>query len=311
MKKNIFLLILCINFATIFSQEKRQIENIIYNYPNKFKSVEEISNKLKSDFDNKLDLSYAAYFWIINNITYSTSPEINPKSILFSYKTEKEKIEKEKRTFALLASDALSKNNGVCHNYAALFNEICRDCGIESKLVIGNLKSSPDQIGAELDLNHAWNYLKITNNYIIIDCTLGATIKNSSVPQEFYFNTSPELFYLNHYPMETNQFSSIYSKPDYQKLPLFYECYYTSKFKLKTNLTGLFSYSKTNEINLQFENVNDNLDYFSCYFQNSNSKIELNKENDSNSFRIKLNNPEDFITIYANYKALMTLKIVN
>lgn len=310
MKKIIFLLIFCINSLNIFSQEKRKIEMIIDNYPNKFMSVEELSNKLKSDFSNKLDLSYAAYFWIINNITYKIEPENYSKSFLFSYKTEKEKIEKEKRTFTLLANEAIIKNSGVCHNYAALFNEICRICGIESKLVLGNLKSSPDQIGIELDLNHAWNYLKINNNYMIVDCTLGATIENNSVSQEFYFNISPELFYLNHYPLETKEISSIFPKKDYQNLPLFYENYYNSKFKLITDLIGLFSYSKTNEINLQFENVNYELDYFSCYYQNSNSKVELNKKNDSNSFSINLDKPgDDFITIYANYKALMTLKI--
>jgi transglutaminase/protease-like cytokinesis protein 3 len=294
----------------VFSQNTIKIDSIINNYPKSFKNINEISNKLKSDFSDEIDYSYATYIWIVKNINYDINSQANSNPVLFSYITEKERIAKEKKTINDLAEYSISKNSGVCHNFASLFNEICTRNGIKSTLILGNLKSSPDQIGEELDINHAWNYLKINNKEIIVDCTLGATIKNKSITDEFYFNPKPELFYLNHYPLETKIFSSIYPKSTYQNFPLFYEYYYNAGFKLSNSLVGFFSSNESNEVKLFFENVNYQTDYFSCYFQSSKTKVELNKNNDSDSFTILLkNNESDFITIYANYKALLTIRI--
>jgi transglutaminase/protease-like cytokinesis protein 3 len=294
----------------MFSQNTTKIDSIINNYPKSFKTIDEISNKLKSDFNDQMDYSYATYMWIISNINYEVNSQINSNQILFSYVTEKERILKEKKAINDLANYTISKNSGVCHNFASLFNEICTRNGIESKLILGNLKSTPDQIGEELEINHAWNYLKINNNQIIIDCTLGATIKDSSFSNKFYFNSKPELFYLNHFPLETKLFTSIYPKSTYQNLPLFYEHYYNTKFKLINTNLGIYSFIETNEINLLFENVNNNFDYFSCYFQSTNTKVELNQNKESDGFTILLKNHDnDFITIYANYKALLTIRI--
>lgn len=92
---------------------------------------------------------------------------------------------------SVLESDK-DETNGVCANYTALFTAMCYKLGIESYYISGSL--------AESEVGHAWNLIKVDNEYKYIDITgLDGSYFNSkwyemyllggnkSYPKEFYW----------------------------------------------------------------------------------------------------------------------------
>lgn len=61
---------------------------------------------------------------------------------------------------------ALINGKCVCEGYARAFKYLLDGLGIESTMVIGKGINSSGQ-----SENHAWNYVKLENNWYAVDCT--------------------------------------------------------------------------------------------------------------------------------------------
>lgn len=107
------------------------------------------------------------------------------------------------------AYGALTDRKAVCQGYAVLFYRLCRECGINARIIAGSCGGEP----------HAWNIVKFGNYYYNVDATWDASQFESSGKLLYYLksdkafgshirdtNYSTDEFYST-YPMAEESFS--------------------------------------------------------------------------------------------------------
>ena len=68
----------------------------------------------------------------------------------------------------------LETKRGVCEDYANLFQRFCDRSGIECYKVGGFAKGFSYEKGDKLEVNHAWNVVKVEGKYQFVDITWGS-----------------------------------------------------------------------------------------------------------------------------------------
>lgn len=313
--KSLYFFLLFFSFVA-HSQDYTKVDLIVKDYQN-FNNLNELVFKLNTDFNNDLDKTRAIFFWISTNISYDVqfAKKINDESLnAFSYKTQKEKEQKEKKFISELAIKSFNSKNAVCFGYAALFFELSNKLGIECKLVQGDLKSSVSQINNKIELNHAWNVIKIQNEWKFVDCTISAGYISSKTNQfifkfnDSFFLTEPELFFLNHFPEEKKWLLINKTEEDYITLPVYFPDYFKSNLKVKSPVSGILS--NANNVNILFDNINFEDDIVKCFFNKSNEFVYLEYNKSINGYEIPLKEKQDdYLIIYINKTPIVLYKI--
>ena len=220
MKKVILLLLLILNYQILFGQiqklENKNIKSIgadlkngfthwylkNYNYnrvdslvkltPDSIEySINKLANYLNSISTNEHEKVRSVYFWIINNIIYDHTLHLID-TVLFYNKTENVLTIKDSDTVNAI----LQLKNVTCGYYAILFNELCLKMHIVSYEKDGWVKTYRG-FGY-----HAWNIVKIYDEYFIIDATWGVDI--NKYENEFYFLADPYKIIFTHLPDDSH-----------------------------------------------------------------------------------------------------------
>lgn len=129
--------------------------------------VKRISQILKAD--TKVDTCKNIYEWICSNVEYD-------------YDTASGDAER------FSAYDALKHKKAVCYGYAALFQKFCDELGIECMVL-----TSMD------DTAHAWNTVKIKDQYYHVDTTFGAGNSDGTILWEYFLAGQDRIQYGNAY----------------------------------------------------------------------------------------------------------------
>ena len=133
---------------------------------------------------------FLAYYWITSNIEYDfdayygTGPrETTPSRFFQSRKT-------------------------VCAGYSSLFQELCYAMNIYDVVYItGYSKGMGYSPLKKVDINHAWNAVKINGEWCLVDTTWG-------IPSDtFYLCTPPKCFVRDHLPSESQKFYQLLDTP--------------------------------------------------------------------------------------------------
>ncbi|MFV8379031.1 transglutaminase domain-containing protein [Flavobacterium sp. LB3R33] len=318
--KNLLLLFLCLSFLnTAYSQKYNVVDSIVDAYPKSIISTDQLVELINNDFFKQDEKARAVFKWVATNISYDVdlAKTMEFKSInAFSYKTEKEKEIKERKFKLDLVTGAMASRKAVCHSYAALVEYLCLKLGLEAKIVIGNLKSNPSQIGIlPIDVNHAWNVIRIDNDWKFIDATLAAgfiSVKTNLF--KFYFNdiyffTNPDSFFLNHYPLDEHWLLTKKNKNDFAKLPLFFGNYFQSNYQLIKPESGLHLTSETEKFIFAIQGLDkyDTVEYSSSI---DNKVIYLDQKNDLDYGISLVGKKNSFISIFVNGKIIAIYKII-
>lgn len=117
------------------------------------------------------------YNWITTHITYNTDSSY---AINFSLNTKD------------MISAVLRRRSGVCENYAALFNEVCNQAGLNSFMVQGYTR----QQGTVDRAAHCWNAVELQGTWFLCDPTWGVG------GGEKYFMVSPPEMINSHMPFD-------------------------------------------------------------------------------------------------------------
>eukprot|EP00058_Branchiostoma_floridae_P013113 XP_002598601.1 hypothetical protein BRAFLDRAFT_66995 [Branchiostoma floridae] len=98
----------------------------------------------------------------------------------------------------------------VCQGYSDLYREMCRLAKVECVTISGRSKGGSYRVGDKFgpDSDHAWNAVEIDGRWYLLDCTWAAG--NTDLQKktfefkykEHYFFTDPEVFIMNHHPMD-------------------------------------------------------------------------------------------------------------
>ena len=193
MKKNTLLLLFLCFSVSIFAQKEKpisydRIDKYVMNLSkSKTKSIDTLAFYLNAGTHNSRERARAIYDWITLNIKYDnalldslTTPWVS-KEILAAQSAE----------------NVLYNKRGVCEGYANLFNALAERMSLRSEMVSGAVKQNDGQVPR---VGHAWNAVKIAQEWQLIDATWGANDKQKI--DETYFFPSPEFLIINHLPFD-------------------------------------------------------------------------------------------------------------
>jgi hypothetical protein len=135
----------------------------------------EITQHIKDD-----SLKVAAiYKWVTDNIFYDYHFRRREEGDTTLYQEPEQVILRKK---------------GVCIGYSKLINRLCAEQGIPSVVIEGYVKDEHGNFAKE---EHAWNAVKINQNWYLLDATWGA---DNAFAAKLYFLTPPNVFIKNHLP---------------------------------------------------------------------------------------------------------------
>lgn len=320
--KKIYYLLFVINVLFLthgYSQKYDGVDLVVDKYSKSITSADQLVALVSKDFSLPDEKARAVFRWVATTIEYDVdlSQSMNHKSVnAFSYKTEKEKEIKEKKFKMDLVKNAIISKKTVCHGYAALMEYLYLKLGLETKIILGNLRTNASQIGRMPDeLNHAWNVVKIDNKWQFVDATLASGFISSKTNLfKFYFNegyffTNPEKFFLNHYPIDEKWLLVSKSKFDFAKLPVFYGAFFENNYSIAKPESGICMSKNSNTLNFSISGLKEN-DVIQFLSSLDNKKSYLNIENNSN-FSIPIKGKENsLIYIFINGKIIAMYKIV-
>jgi transglutaminase/protease-like cytokinesis protein 3 len=240
MKQTYFILILLISFTIpAFAQNYAQVDKKVSEYPKSFSNLDKLANQINKDFKKPEEKARAIYAWIAMNVAYDTKGMTSTKSVSYSYRTQEEKLQKEKKMEEDLANQTLKKKKAVCQGYSTLFKILCEKVGLESEIISGTSKTTFQDIGkAPGRMDHAWNAIKIGGKWKLVDATWGAGYLDQSTGKfkkkysGFYFFTDPDKFALKHYPKDSKWLFTKKTAKDFASYPLFYRDYFESGMEI-------------------------------------------------------------------------------
>ncbi|MEY8778848.1 transglutaminase domain-containing protein [Allomuricauda sp. XS_ASV26] len=191
MTKYLYLLLLLFSHTNVLGNPKyAKIDEQSKSVPDSLKTPVEIAEFLTSKLKNEDEKVRALYIWITHNIQYDVS-QINGD---FHY-----------NSYDQMVRETINTRKGICGHYAQLFHHMCKIIGIESYVISGYTRQLDfDEIS---ELNHAWNAVRINNQYLFIDNTFAAGYVDDrgDYVNEFsddYFLISPKELIKTHVPFD-------------------------------------------------------------------------------------------------------------
>ncbi|MDX1665894.1 MAG: transglutaminase domain-containing protein, partial [Saprospiraceae bacterium] len=195
MTRLILLLLLSIGLVEGYGQEQASFDKIDRHArqapaeltPN----LAELTAYLIEPAVGDLEKVRSIYTWITHHITY------DQKAV------EGEKVGRINRNI----QDILNRGKAICSGYANLFREMCALADMEAVVVDGYSKGTLTSRPNLKRPDHAWNAVVIDDEWRLLDATWGASVidRNNDFVQTYrssYFLTPPELFVLNHLPLD-------------------------------------------------------------------------------------------------------------
>jgi transglutaminase/protease-like cytokinesis protein 3 len=188
MKRFLLIFTLIFPFSLSIANDYSQIDPQAKTVPFKLKTAPDIAHYLTKNLSNPTDKARAIYIWIASNIRYDLSMINHPKP----YHNTQE-----------LVDEVLARRQGVCQNYAELFQACCTAVGLKSYVIVGYTR---DSLGKVNPLGHAWNAIEIDNHYTLMDVTWAAGyVQNGTYVHRFrdlFFMRLPSDFIHTHIPFD-------------------------------------------------------------------------------------------------------------
>lgn len=211
-------LILC---CTIICQSHAQIsdfkhidfekaDNVALLYQgNDLNNLPELAFNLTNNLNTDVERFRAIYRWVCNNIANDYGLYLKNKRKRRRYKEDSTKLKSWNDTFRKqLFKKLLKDNRTICTGYAYLVKALSQLADLECEIVQGYGRVSTTDI-ENLDLpNHSWNVIKLNNKWYLSDPTWASGLPDPETNaftfqyNEGFFLPNPELFAVNHFPIE-------------------------------------------------------------------------------------------------------------
>lgn len=241
MKFTFLFFTLFLNLSLIAQTDFSKIDEHAKNAPRSAaKSSKTLVDYLTKNATNDLEKVRAIYSWMVDNIKYDYA------AIEGNVKVDQKWADRQS------APTVLRYKKGVCQGYANLFVELAEQAGLEAIFVTGNTKKQRGRIPRT---GHAWNVVKIADEWKIIDATWGAGAADSDNPNaaansEKFFLPAPEDLILSHFPND----------PIFQLShnPVFFKEFEKDDMELKKSWN-----KRQQETDASFANFQEDLSFFS------------------------------------------------
>jgi len=250
MKITVIFFTLFLSSLFIYGQDYSKVDKIIKSYPTYFENIDELANRINYDFDSDTKKVRALYNWLSLNINYdyyNDNFDLSENRVL--YYNEKDKKRQLRRKKLNKFRNVLKSQKAICLDYSEIFKEVCDRIGIQSVIISGYSKVYINDIDNEKNYkDHAWNAVKINNQWNLLDITWGSSFANKKSKKiyNYYFFTSPEELIKTHFPINSKWqlIENKISKNDFFKSPLFYANYFISKIEIENPHLGVIKANK-------------------------------------------------------------------
>ncbi|WP_408084682.1 transglutaminase domain-containing protein [Flavobacterium rhizosphaerae] len=301
------------------AQDFAKVDAAVKNYPASFATPDKFAERVNADFKNDEEKARAIFTWIATNVKYDLAAYgVNEKPVAYSFKTEDEKRAKQKEFRDELALKTLRSKKGVCQGYSTLFLTIAEKCGLEAAFISGTSKSHPMHIGkAPGASDHAWNAVKIGNEWKLLDTTWGAGVVTGARPafqfkfNDAYFFAEPDVFFLNHFPDDKRWLLTAKTEKDFENLPLFYGNYLSEGYEFVSPVTGTISNPAVQVADFKIKNLKPG---DKVHYVFSNEKVfkeaVLQQTGTIAEFKVPLPlRANGTLTVYINQKSVAAYRI--
>ncbi len=316
--KKLFYILLFIS-GTASAQDFAKVDATVKTYPSSFADAGTFADKVKADFTRDDEKARAIFTWIALNIKYDLAAYgVNEKPVAYSYKTEQEKQERQKKFREDIAQKTLRSKKGVCQGYATLYEIVAQKAGLEAVMVTGTSKSHPAHIGAAPGASdHAWNAVKINGQWKLLDCTWGAGVVTGEKPafafkfNDAYFFAEPDTFFLNHFPDDKKWLLTNKNEGDFANLPLVYGNALSEGYEIVTPTMGTFTNKPGGVINFKLKNLKPGDKVHYAFSQERKYvPVTLTPDGDVNGFSVPLSAKSvGTLTLYVNQKSIVAYRI--
>jgi transglutaminase/protease-like cytokinesis protein 3 len=295
-----------------------KVDSIVKKYSSSFANPDKLADLINETFFMPEEKARAIYTWIALNIEYDVRAlKKKTNDISYSYSSEEERIEKERKIFEDLAKQTIKKKKAVCQGYSTLFKYLCDKAGVECVIVYGASKTNKYDIGKmPKEYDHAWNAVRINNEWKLIDVTWGAGYViddlTKFIPEfkDFYFFLAPEKFALKHYPKESEWLLTTISADEFANSPLFFSSYFESDIEVINPKNGIIKLLKKENLRIIVKNNSNGILSFKFDNEKSSQLISPKKENELLIYELGYKKSANtYLTVYLNDEAFMILKI--
>ncbi len=217
----------------------------------KLYNLNKLTYSLTENLDTKAEKVRAIYTWICTNVAndfrlYSLNERKRRKYLNDSINLDEWNSKFKKKLFKRL----YKRKKTICTGYAYLFKEMCNIIGVSSKMVNGFGKTATTDFSKLPMPNHTWNVVKLNNQWYLCDPTWSAGI---SFPEDGtftfnyndgYFLTDPNIFKLNHFPIEKQYALLEKNAPSFQEFNSYPIIYGEAYNYIKRIITPLERYNE-------------------------------------------------------------------
>lgn len=187
----ILFLIPSFSFSGLAQTDFTEIDQHVRLTPDSLETdIALLSQYLVAPAKSDLEKVRSIYRWLIWNISYDHK----------AYRDGNRRINRSNE-------DILKRKEAICWGFATLFKAMCEKIGISSEIISGYGRTSSDTKPHLETPNHAWNSVKIEEQWYLLDATWDSGNLGNKGAFELkygynYFLTPPKYFIVNHLPAD-------------------------------------------------------------------------------------------------------------
>ncbi|WP_193316080.1 transglutaminase domain-containing protein [Flavicella marina] len=232
------------------AQEFHNVDSIAKTYDSNINSLQLLTAYIERDFDSDIKRARALFVWLTANISYDLNDyNYGPKNYKFNYASPEELETKINTRKQDIVTFTMNYKRAVCEGYAETFKQACDLLNIDCVVISGYTRGSSWEIGKlPLEGNHAWNAMKIKNEWKLVDNTWGAGHSRDANHwvrdfDDYYFLVAPEELITSHYPEDKNWqlLSSPLNEKEFTNQPNYASLFFKEELQLIAPTTGIIS----------------------------------------------------------------------
>ncbi|HLT53231.1 MAG TPA: transglutaminase domain-containing protein [Flavobacteriaceae bacterium] len=175
----------------------------------KLSNLPQLSYQLTADLTTDVERFRALYMWVCQNIANDYRLYLKNDHKRQRFKDDSLKLKAWNDTFKVeLFKKMQKRKRTICTGYAYLVKTLADFADIPCEIVQGYGKTSTTDIDKLTLPNHTWNAVKLNNKWYLCDATWASGTPNPETNlfqfnyNDGFFLTNPELFAINHFPVE-------------------------------------------------------------------------------------------------------------
>ncbi|NNC69809.1 MAG: hypothetical protein HKN90_03190 [Flavobacteriaceae bacterium] len=313
------LFFLLVSFVSLQAQDYAAVDARVKQYPKRFGSTEALALQIQKDFNSDSEKVRAIFTWLATNIAYDMNEYLNGERLIrFQYRNQQELAEKQRAIREYSINSTLNDNKAVCEGFAQTFKKVCELMGIRCLFIEGYSKINVNDIGRNPKRgDHAWNAVKINNQWKLIDVTWASGSANGTVWKQkfndYYFFTDADEFVKTHLP-STKGLSFAKKEPSKKEFfdaPIYTTGYFRNRLRIYNPLKGIIRTRPKSAIAFKIENPNEELELHYAFGGERRPKpVDLNCTGKTCSFEIQMTKETNTrLYIIANRQTALQYKV--